>query len=126
MPDSKLVDLDAASALDGTELLYAVQDGLDVKVLASSFLATAVNRIISNTTLDATYNQVFCNTDGGTFTITLPVTPANGQYYRIINTGSNDLTIDENGKSLLGSIEAYILSASEALIITYEDTEGWW
>ena len=84
------------------------------------------NRITGNTTLDTTYHNVFCDTDGGAFTVTLPASPVDGQTYRIINCGSNNLTIDENGKSLLGSVTTLTVIPSEVMILTYETTEGWW
>jgi len=85
-------------------------------------------RLTSGTTLDSTHHHVFCDTDGGAFTVTLPASPTDGQTYRIINTGSsgNDITLDENGKSLFGSVDTETIYDGEKLIITYETTEGWW
>ena len=40
MADQKLVDLPSANFLDGTELLYSVQQGIDVKVTTSNILPT--------------------------------------------------------------------------------------
>ena len=85
------------------------------------------NRLTGNTTLDATYHQVFCDTDGGAFTVTLPAGVA-GTEYRIINTGSseNNLTIAPDGAELLIGVNAnWALMDGEALMIVYEATEGW-
>ena len=84
------------------------------------------NRLTSNTALTAQYDQVFCNTDGGIFIVTLPA-GVNGTRYRIINTGSNNLTITPaEGESLLGSASSFTLATDEALTIVYESTEGWY
>jgi len=85
------------------------------------------NRYTANQTLDAENHHVFCDTDGGAFTITLPAGVA-GTYYRIINTGSsaNALTITPNGAELLvGANSNFTLNDGEALTIVYESTEGW-
>ena len=85
------------------------------------------NRLTGNTTLDATHHQVFADTDGGAFTVTLPAGVA-GTEYRIINTGSseNNLTIAPDGAELLIGVNAnWTLMDGEALMIVYEATEGW-
>ena len=84
-------------------------------------------RLTGNTVLDATYHQVFCDTDGGAFTVTLPAGIA-GTEYRIINTGSsaNNLTIAPDGAELLIGVNAnWTLFDGESLLIVYEATEGW-
>jgi hypothetical protein len=97
----------------------------------SSGLALNTTRLTGNTTLNGTQQTIYCDTDnaaGGAFTVTLDPIPADGQTYRIINVGSdgNDLTIDENGNALLGSVTTDTLADGEAVILTYETTEGWW
>ena len=85
------------------------------------------NRLTGNTTLDATHHQVFADTDGGAFTVTLPAGVA-GTEYRIVNTGSseNNLTIAPDGAELLIGVNAnWTLMDGEALMIVYEATEGW-
>jgi hypothetical protein len=84
------------------------------------------DRLTSNTTLDETFYQVFCDTDGGPFTVTLPP-GTNKRSYRIINSGSNTLTIAPDGSDLLiGANASETLNARDILILTYETTEGWW
>ena len=98
----------------------------DVKTAAGRIKATA--RLTGTTTLDSTHHEVFCDTDGGAFTVTLPAAPVDGRTYRIINTGSsgNVLTIDENGTALLGSVTTLDILDGDVMIITFETTEGWW
>jgi len=86
------------------------------------------NRLTANTTLDKTYHEVFCDTDGGAFTVTLPAAPADGQTYRITNTGSsaNDITVARNGNLLQGGTVDKTASDGTTIILTFEPTEGWW
>jgi len=86
------------------------------------------DRVTANTTLDVTNHNVFCDTDGGAFTATLPA-GVDGTYYRIMNTGtsSNNLVIAPDGaENLLGDNSGFTLMDGESLIITYETTEGWY
>jgi hypothetical protein len=86
-----------------------------------------IDRVTSNTTLDATYHVVFTDTDGGVVTITLPE-GVNGTQYRIANVGTsgNTLTLSPDGPDLLLSLnEDYCLLDGDVLIINFEDTEGW-
>jgi len=88
----------------------------------------ATNRITGNITLDTTYHTVYCDSDGGAFTVTLPAGD-DGRYYRIINTGTsgNDVTIAPNGTELLtGANSSRTLSDGSVIILTYEPTEGWY
>ena len=85
-------------------------------------------RITGNTTLDATHHNVFADTDGGAFTVTLPAGVA-GTTYRIINSGSsaNNLTITPDGAELLLGVNSnFTLLDGDVLVIVYEATEGWW
>ena len=70
---------------------------------------------------------VFCDTDGGGFTVTLPA-GVDGQTYKIINCGTstNNLTLTPNGAELLIGVNASsTLSDGESLTLIYESTEGW-
>ena len=97
--------------------------------LTSNF-AGVINagKITGDTTLDETYYVVYCDTDGGAITVTLPAGD-NGRTYRVINTGSsgNDVTLTPNGSELLNGFNASeTLIDAENLLITFETTEGWW
>ena len=86
------------------------------------------SRYTTTQTIPITDTEVFCNTDGGSWTATLPV-GAEGQHLRITNTGSsgNLLTIAPNGaEHLLGVNSNYFRKDGESLIITYNVTDGWY
>lgn len=79
-------------------------------------------------TLDGTHNNVFCDTDGGAFTINLPA-GNDGRNYRIINSGSsgNGLTIAPNGTELLlGANSSITITDSNIVILVFDSVEGWW
>ena len=88
----------------------------------------SVKRITANTTLDSTHHDVYCDTDGGAITVTLPI-GIDWKEYRIINTGSagNNVTITPNGSQKISGVNASItLSDGAVSAIRYEVTEGWW
>ena len=90
--------------------------------------ARGKTRIAANTTLTDEYRTVFCNTDSGAFTVTLPEITGNYSY-RIINTGSsgNDVTIAPNGTdNLTGANSSRTLSDSSVIILEDDTTDGWW
>lgn len=98
------------------------------KLTSSGGRVVNTTRLTSNTTLDATHHNVFCNTDGGAFTVTLPA-GVDGTYYRIVNTGSssNAVTITPDGsETILGDNSSITLSDGDVVILIYETTEGWW
>ena len=85
-------------------------------------------RATSNITLNTTYDNVFADTDGGAFTITLPA-GVNGTKYRIINCGSSgyDVTIAPTGaEKITGANASISLPDSDIIILVYQSTEGWW
>ena len=83
-----------------------------------------VNVYTANVTLDADNSAVYCNTDGGDFTVTLP---ALDEYtFRIINTGTGILTIAPDGTDLLVGLNESVTMAKGVVILTGETTEGWW
>lgn len=82
-------------------------------------------RITGNTTLDATHHHVFCDTDGGAIIVTLPA-GVDGTTYRIINAGSNDVTVAPDGVELIEGLNESQAFAKGVVILTYETTEGWY
>ena len=85
-------------------------------------------RVTGNTTLGADDRDVFADTDGGGFTVTLPA-GISGTYYRILNSGSsnNNLTLEPDGAELLlGENSGFTLTDGDVLIIVYDSTEGWY
>jgi hypothetical protein len=85
-------------------------------------------RLTANTTLDNTHHEVFCDTDGGAITVTLPA-GVDGRTYTIKNVGTsgNAVTLTPDGSDLLfGENSDYIiLDRGDDEQITYETTEGW-
>ena len=91
-------------------------------------LRVKTTRITADYTILVSDLEIYCDTDGGTFTATLPP-GVDGQKLRIINCGSSghDVTIAPNGTDLLEGVNASKgLPSKSIVILTYEDTEGWW
>ncbi len=104
----------------------------DVVTIAGKVVST-VGRVIATTRATTTYtilvtdHAVFCDTDGGAFTATLPA-GVDGQEFKISNTGtsSNNLTVAPNGSELLIGVNSnFILADGESLNLVFESTEGW-
>jgi hypothetical protein len=90
---------------------------------------------IKNTTRVTTTYQVlvsddvvFCNTDAGTYTTTMPA-GIEGQTIKVINTGTSAtqlLLAPSGAELLLGANSAFTLNDGESLIVTYNATDGWY
>ena len=98
----------------------------DHQVVAAGVVVNTT-RVTTTYTVLTTDHTVFCDTDGGAFTITLPA-GVEGQTYKIINCGSggNNLTIDGNGAETIFSEATQYLADAEVLDLTFNTTEGWW
>jgi hypothetical protein len=107
--------------------------GSGVMLEAAGHITSTGARILGTTRVTGTYiilvtdHQIFCDTDGGAFTVTLPAGVA-GQEFRIMNTGTsaNNLTIAPNGAELLIGVNgnSTVLDGTH-LHVVYESTEGW-
>lgn len=100
---------------------------VETEIVSGAAPSTTVNRITVDTTLDDTYDVVFCDTDGGAITVTLPA-GSDGDNFRIINCGSsgNNVTITPNGSELLlGCDGSQTFYDAEVIDLIYEETEGW-
>ena len=90
-----------------------------------------VNRDISTSYTASAFEQLFCNTSGGGFTITLPASPNKGDKIRFIDVAntfdSSALTIARNGKLIGGLAENMTVNTEGAAfdLIFYNDTYGW-
>ena len=118
---------------DGTYLrLDAANSPITGALILEDKLTTEAGRIVNTTRVTTTYtvlvtdHVIFCDTDGGAFTITLPA-GVEGQSFRIINCGSggNYLTIDGNGAEEIHQELTQNLSDSEVLDLVYNSVEGW-
>ena len=88
---------------------------------------TKTIKIITTYTILTTDHIIFCDTDGGAFTVTLPI-GVEGQEFKIINCGSNTLTVSPNGSEELfggGAGVATDLSSDETITIHFNITKGW-
>lgn len=92
-------------------------------------VSSAVTRITSGPyTVLASDHTVFVDTDTGNVTVDLPA-GVTGTSYRIINTGSaaNSVTVSPNGSdSILGSNSTIALLDGDVVVLTFEQTAGWW
>ena len=101
---------------------------------AGDVVLTTKGRVCTTTRATTTYqilvtdHIVFCNTDGSSWTATLPA-GAEGQSLRVINSGSSSglLTVAPSGaEHLLGVNSNFTLYDGEALELTYNGTDGWY
>lgn len=77
-------------------------------------------------------DDIFANTSGGAFTITLPAAPSiSDQPIQVVHAGgnasSNPITIDRNGKLIMGAASNLVISTTDQSIeLSYaDDALGW-
>ena len=88
--------------------------------------------------VDATSNitasnkqQIFCNTSGGAFTVTLPAAPVKGDSIRIFDVANTfdtqNLTVARNGNPIMGDAANLTVSTEGAAfeLVFYDGTRGW-
>ena len=79
----------------------------------------------------ANKQQVFANTSGGAFTVTLPGSPVKGDSVRIFDShktfDTNNLTIDRNGNPIMGDAADLVVSTEGAAfeLVFFDGTQGW-
>lgn len=92
--------------------------------------------VLNSTVVTTTYTaqsgqQLFVDTNGGGFTVTLPASPATGDIIRIFDLrktfDSNNLTLGRNGKLIQGdSADMTVNSEGAAFDLVYSgDSYGW-
>ena len=75
--------------------------------------------------------QIFCNTTGGGFTVTLPGSPVKGDSIRIFDVtksfDSNALTVGRNGNPIMGDASDLTVNTEGAAfeLVFYDGTQGW-
>ena len=138
--------LDSDSTIENTDVdawnTHLTSDGSDhtfidqaVTIASSPTFAsvtTTGGRVVNTTRQTTTYtalvtdDAIFCDTDGGAWTLTLPV-GVDGQRFMITNCGSSgyDLTIDANGSEEINGETTQLLSDGDSIIIIFESTEEW-
>jgi len=85
----------------------------------------ATTRITTTYTILATDEIIYCDTDSGAFTVTLP-TGIDGTHYRILNIGTsgNNVTLASSEK-IYGSTSNETIMDLENFDLNFETTEGW-
>jgi hypothetical protein len=79
-------------------------------------------------TLDNQDSYVICQGGGSAFTVTLPASPTNGEFFAIkrASTMSADLTISGNGNNIDGQSTIILESAGAAVSVVYDSTGDQW
>lgn len=98
----------------------------------NALLTTTQGRLISTNRRTTTYtalvtdDAIYCDTDGGAFTLTLPA-GVNGQRFFITNCGTsgNDLTIDGSGGEAINGDATILVTDEDSVILIFETTEEW-
>ena len=79
----------------------------------------------------ANRQQIWANTTGGGFTVTLPGSPVKGDSVRIFDShnqfDNNNLTIGRNGNPIMGDAADLVVSTEGAAfeMVFYDGTQGW-
>jgi hypothetical protein len=87
----------------------------------------STTRVTEAYTALSTDEVIFCDTDGGAYTLDLPA-GVEGKHYKIINCGSssNDLTVDGDGGETVYGETTQILYDGEVVDLHYNAVEGWY
>lgn len=90
-------------------------------------IVTTTTRVTTTYTALSTDEVIFCDTDGGAFTLTLPA-GVEGKHYKIINCGSAglNLTVDGDGAETVYGETTQLIFDGSVIDIHYNATEGWW
>jgi len=123
----------AAPAAAGTNTItFPANTG----TLITSASTSMPNTIVWNTTIQtssftaAIDSGNFCNTTGGAFTVTLPATPARGDFVVIVDyagtAATNNITVAGNGANINGGGSKLLQTNRQGITFTYIDaTQGW-
>jgi hypothetical protein len=102
----------------------------------TSASTTMPNTIVWNTTVRtsgftaAIDSGNFCNTTGGAFTVTLPATPARGDFVVIVDyagtSATNNITVSGGSEKINGGSNKLLQTNRQGITFTYIDsTQGW-
>lgn len=118
MAQTKISELPAAAALSGTELIEAVQSGTNVKTTVQDIANKASSGGVTWVTKTANYtsvsgNNIYCDSSGAAFTITLPSSPSTNDVVTIKSgqsAGTHNITIGRNSQTIMSISEDMIIS----------------
>ena len=129
--DHSLIVIDNPHEVDASDVLiddtegYFPSDNVEDAIESLAKGVRRTTRVTTTYTILVTDREIFCDTDGGDFTVTLPAL-ADGQSKRIINTGSGTLTVAPDGTDTIDGVAASKTMGNGSVILTGETTEGWW
>lgn len=106
---------------------YSGEIGLSGYSGVSGFGLASWTKISSNTTAVNT-GQYFCDTSGGSFTLTLPATPSSGDIVAIADAGSfvtNNLTVARNGSTIENYNDDLLITIGNAIVFLLYDGTTW-
>lgn len=118
----------APTAAAGTSTTQLATTAFVQQATAPAPVVVTANTTVVLTGLCAVYA---CNTQAGSFTLTLPASPAAGTTVKVRDYKStfavNNLTVARNGKNILGLAEDYILDVSNhgREFVYIDATMGW-
>ena len=118
----------APTAAAGTSTTQLATTAFVQQASAPAPVVVTANATVVLTGLRAVYA---CNTQAGSFTLTLPASPAAGTIVKVRDYKStfavNNLTVARNGKNILGLAEDYILDVSNygREFVYVDATMGW-
>lgn len=121
----KTVASGGTMALDYDGTTFLSYDGSATNIKGGLQLTTP-RQATSNSNIVASDVTVSFDTSSGNLTATLLASPNDGEIHNIVHTaGANTLTVDGNGKNLMGSATILVL-LGQAVQIQYSAAEGQW
>ena len=119
------IETELGLGLKGTKATLA--ERINISIKDNGVIKGSTKRVTTTYLITATDEVVFCNTNSGDFTVTLPA-GVEGTHYKIINCGSsgNTLTVDGDSAELVYGETTQDLSDGDVIDLHYNTTEGWW
>lgn len=133
--NNQVTQVSAGEKTAGTEVLvrrFSPKDVADMAGTHGSGGGGGMTAVVKATSYTAAAGEiVLVESDKGTYTITLPVTPSGGDRVSIWdcgdNAGVNTITIDRNGSTINGVASDYLLNADGGRVdFTYDTTNATW
>jgi hypothetical protein len=116
--------------LINTGVIFLTSDGTNY-IVTGIVGATFTNVDVTTTYTASAAQQLWINTSGGAFTVTLPLSPQKGDTVRFIDVSNtfdtNNLTVNRNGQPIMGAADNLTVTTEGAAfdLIYYNATFGW-